>query len=243
MSDQVSQSLNIILVEDDIEIGELISKYLSKYEVNVTVLRDGLTLDKLIETQTYDLIILDVNLPGEDGLSICRRIRSKHAIPIIFLTARSEDIDKILGLEMGADDYLVKPFNPRELLARIRAVLRRLEPNHSEFNLNNQQILTFSDWTVNLLTREVTSPEGIKISMTGGEFDLLYAFCESPNRIISRDQLITMTHGNLTGPYERSIDVLISRLRQKIEKDPKNPVFIKTVRAEGYIFSTQVSRK
>ena len=121
----MSQSSTIILVEDDIEIGELISKYLSKYEINVTVLRDGLTLDKLIETQTYDLIILDVNLPGEDGLSICRRIRSKHAIPIIFLTARSEDIDKILGLEMGADDYLVKPFADEELLARARTLMRR----------------------------------------------------------------------------------------------------------------------
>jgi two-component system, OmpR family, response regulator len=243
MSDCAPHATAVILVEDDIEIGELISKYLSKYDINVTILRDGSTLDRYIETQVYNLIILDVNLPGEDGLSICRRIRASNSIPIIFLTARSEDVDKILGLEMGADDYLVKPFNPRELLARIRAILRRLEPSGSELNTKDQQILTFSNWTLNLMSREVISPEGTKISMTGGEFDLLYAFCESPNRIISRDQLITMTHGNLTGPYERSIDVLISRLRQKIEKDPKNPIFIKTVRAEGYLFSAQVSRK
>jgi two-component system OmpR family response regulator len=171
-------------------------------------------------------------------------MRAERRIPIIILTAQSEDIDKILGLELGADDYIVKPFNSRELLARIRAVLRRTEtPNANVVDGRAvRQAYLFSGWRVDVLAREVVAPCGIKVAMTGAEFDLLHALCENPNRVLTREQLINMTHGPTTGPFERSIDVLISRLRQKIEADPKKPSFIQTVRSEGYIFSTHVAR-
>ncbi len=230
-----------ILIEDDAEISELISRYLENNGMDVTRLPNGEGLDAKLAGGAFDFIILDLNLPGEDGLSICRRVRAAHDIPIIIVTAQGEDVDKILGLEMGADDYIVKPFNPRELLARIRAVLRRAEPQ-SRVGGGSSQSFQFLGWRVNLLSREVVSPSGMKVAMTGAEFDLLHAFCENPNRVLTRDQLINMTHGPTAGPYERSIDVLISRLRQKLEKDPKNPTIIQTVRSEGYMLSAPVNK-
>lgn len=231
----------VLLVEDDAEIGELISRYLENNGMEVTRLPDGGGLDAKLAAGSFDILILDLNLPGEDGFSICRRVRASHDIPIIIVTAQGEDVDKILGLEMGADDYVVKPFNSRELLARIRAVLRRAEPQ-SRGGAPSSQAFHFLGWRVNLLSRDVVSPGGMKVAMTGAEFDLLHAFCENPNRVLTRDQLINMTHGPTAGPYERSIDVLISRLRQKLEKDPKNPAIIQTVRSEGYMLSAPVSR-
>ncbi|QGM96828.1 response regulator [Methylocystis parvus] len=232
----------VLLVEDDAEISELISLYLENNGMSVTRLATGEGLDAKLTGGAFDLLILDLNLPGEDGFSICRRVRAAHDIPIIIVTAQGEDVDKILGLEMGADDYVVKPFNSRELLARIRAVLRRAEPQSQAAGTLPSQSFLFLGWRVNLLSREVVSPSGIKVAMTGAEFDLLHAFCENPNRVLTRDQLINMTHGPTAGPYQRSIDVLISRLRQKLEKDPKNPAMIQTVRSEGYMLSAPVSR-
>ncbi|WP_457798247.1 response regulator [Methylocystis sp. S23] len=232
----------VLLVEDDAEIGELISRYLGNHGMEVTRLANGEGLDAKLASGAFDLLILDLNLPGEDGFSICRRVRAAHDIPIIIVTAQGEDVDKILGLEIGADDYVVKPFNSRELLARIRAVLRRAEPQSRAGGVSQSQSFQFLGWRVNLLSREVVSPSGMKVAMTGAEFDLLHAFCENPNRVLTRDQLINMTHGPTAGPYERSIDVLISRLRQKLEKDPKNPAMIQTVRSEGYMLSAPVSR-
>ncbi|PWB90182.1 DNA-binding response regulator [Methylocystis sp. MitZ-2018] len=236
--------ISILIVEDDAEIGEFISLYLSAHDIQAKVAANAQAMDAAFSAGAYDLLILDLNLPGEDGLSICRRVRSERRIPIIILTAQSEDIDKILGLELGADDYIVKPFNSRELLARIRAVLRRTEtPNANAVDGRAvRQSYLFSGWRVDVLAREVVAPCGIKVAMTGAEFDLLHALCENPNRVLTREQLINMTHGPTTGPFERSIDVLISRLRQKIEADPKKPSFIQTVRSEGYIFSTHVAR-
>ncbi len=233
-----------MIVEDDAEIGEFISLYLAAHDIQAKVAANAQAMDAAFSAGAYDLLILDLNLPGEDGLSICRRVRSERRIPIIILTAQSEDIDKILGLELGADDYIVKPFNSRELLARIRAVLRRTEtPNANAVDGRAvRQSYLFSGWRVDVLAREVVAPCGIKVAMTGAEFDLLHALCENPNRVLTREQLINMTHGPTTGPFERSIDVLISRLRQKIEADPKKPSFIQTVRSEGYIFSTHVAR-
>ena len=233
--------ITVLIVEDDPEIGGLISRYLGENNVDSVIVANGAKMDAALASRAYDLMILDINLPGEDGLSICRRVRAKNNIPIIIVTAQSEDIDKILGLEMGADDYLVKPFNPRELLARLRAVLRRSE-GRSDIAEAAHRYYMFAGWRVDILAREVLAPCGIKVAMTGAEFDLLYALCENPNRVLTRDQLINMTHGPSAGPFERSIDVLISRVRQKIEADSKNPTFIQTVRAEGYIFSPQVSR-
>ncbi len=233
---------SVIIVEDDDEIGELISRYLLNNGMDVMRVANGEALDAALAGEKFDIVILDINLPGEDGFSICRRIRASINIPIIMVTAQGEDVDKILGLEMGADDYVVKPFNSRELLARIRAVLRRVEPQeHNEQGPPNQAF-QFLGWRVNLLAREVVAPTGTKVAMTGAEFDLLHAFCENPNRVLTRDQLINMTHGPTAGPFERSIDVLISRLRQKLEKDAKNPVLIQTVRSEGYMLSAPVTR-
>jgi two-component system, OmpR family, response regulator len=231
-----------LLVEDDAEISDLIARYLENNGIAVTQVTNGEALDAKLAANGFDILILDLNLPGEDGFSICRRVRAAGDMPIVIVTAQGEDVDKILGLEMGADDYIVKPFNPRELLARIRAVLRRTEPQSRDEPAPSNQSFHFLGWRVNLLAREVVSPTGMKVAMTGAEFDLLHALCENPNRVLTRDQLINMTHGPTAGPFERSIDVLISRLRQKIEKDPKNPTMIQTVRSEGYMLSAPVSR-
>ncbi|PPD44032.1 MAG: DNA-binding response regulator [Methylocystis sp.] len=231
----------VLLVEDDAEIGELISRYLGNNAMDVTVVPNGDAMDDAFAAKGFDVLILDLNLPGEDGFSICRRMRATLAVPIIIVSAQGEDVDKILGLEMGADDYVVKPFNPRELLARIRAVLRRAEqPSRAEKAMGHAYL--FLGWRLDLMARELVSPSGTKVAVTGAEFDLLHALCENPNRILTRDQLINMTHGPTSGPFERSIDVLISRLRQKIERDPKNPSIIQTVRSEGYMLSAAVSR-
>lgn len=237
-----ARSLSILIVEDDAEIGELVSLYLSNQDLQVRVVTNGNDMDAAFRSAVYDLLLLDLNLPGEDGLSICRRVRAERGVPIIILTAQGEDVDKILGLEMGADDYIVKPFNSRELLARIRAVARRTQAANVVDQPVNGHAYLFADWRIDLVTRQVYAPCGIKVAMTGAEFDLLHALCENPNRILTREQLINMTHGPVTGPFERSIDVLISRLRQKIEADLKKPMLIQTVRSEGYLFAAKVSR-
>jgi two-component system, OmpR family, response regulator len=232
----------ILLVEDDTEIGALISRYLSAHQIEVVVVMNGKAMDVALADRAFDLLILDLNLPGEDGLSICRRVRAELALPIIIVTAQGEDVDRIVGLEVGADDYVVKPFNPRELLARIRSVLRRASGAVPSKNGADRGLYRFCGWSVDILARQVIAPSGVKVAMTGAEFDLLYALCEHPNRVLTRDQLINLTHGPTTGPFERSIDVLVSRLRQKLEADPKNPMLIQTVRAEGYMFTAQVAR-
>mgnify|MGYP000845564372 FL=1 len=239
----VTDAASVLLIEDDAEIGALISRYLGANQISVTSVESGAAMDEALRQNTFDLVLLDLNLPGEDGLSICRRLRRESAIPIVIVTAQSEDVDKIVGLEMGADDYIAKPFNPRELLARIRAVLRRaagVQPAASEAA---RQIYKFAGWRVDVTAREVVAPSGSHISMTAAEFDLLYALCEHPNRVLTRDQLIGLTHGPVEGPHERSIDTLISRLRQKMEADVRSPRLIQTIRSEGYMFAAQVSRR
>jgi two-component system OmpR family response regulator len=233
---------HILVVEDDREISALITRYLSANECRVSIVADGREMDRVMTDGRFDLVVLDLNLPGEDGLSICRRLRgARTAIPIIMLTAKGEEADRIIGLEMGADDYLQEPFNPRELLARIKAVLRRriAEPVCAE---GQARVLRFSGWQLSIALRELKSPDGAKVAVTGAEFDLLHAFCERPGRVLSRDQLLDLTQGRLAGPFERSIDVLVSRLRQKIERDPREPEMIKTIRSGGYLFTPQVER-
>jgi len=181
-----------------------------------------------------------VMLPGEDGLSLCRRIRAGSQVPIIMLTARGEDIDRILGLEMGADDYLAKPFNPRELLARINAVLRRQAAAQTASSINGATTLAFQGWRMDFRLRELRNPAGARVAMTGAEFDLLRAFCERPGRVLSRDSLLDLTQGRNAGSFERSIDVLVSRIRRKIEPDPHDATMIKTVRSGGYMFTPAV---
>ncbi|MGM4986807.1 response regulator [Tardiphaga sp. 841_E9_N1_2] len=231
---------NILVVEDDRETRTLIAKYLRTNSCNVTTAADGREMEKVMADTRVDLLILDVMLPGEDGLSLCRKVRAESQLPIIMLTARGEDVDRILGLEMGADDYLPKPFNPRELLARINAVLRRQATALNASATPNAAALSFAGWQIDLRLRELRNPEGARVAMTSAEFDLLRAFVERSGRVLSRDSLLDLTQGRSAGSFERSIDVLVSRIRRKIEIDPQDAQMIKTVRSGGYMFTPTV---
>jgi two-component system OmpR family response regulator len=231
---------NILVVEDDRETRALIAKYLRTNACNVTTANDGREMVRAMAERRVDLLILDLMLPGEDGLSLCRKVRAESQTPIIMLTARGEDVDRILGLEMGADDYLAKPFNPRELLARINAVLRRHTAALTASATNGATALTFLGWRIDFRQRELRNPAGARVAMTSAEFDLLRCFCERPGRVLSRDSLLDLTQGRNAGSFERSIDVLVSRIRRKIEPDPHEATMIKTVRSGGYIFTPAV---
>jgi two-component system OmpR family response regulator len=233
---------HLLLVEDDREISTLLERFLRENELDVSVAPDGRAMDRVLATTRVDLVVLDVMLPGEDGLSLCRRLRASSSMPIIMLTAKGDDIDRIIGLEMGADDYLPKPFNPRELLARVKAVLRRGTQMADAPNAQ-PSVLIFAGWRLDLARRQLSSPDGARVAVTGAEFDLLQVFCERPGRVLSRDQLIELKQGRAAGPFERSIDVLVSRLRQKIEADPRDPELIKTIRSGGYLFTPPVERE
>ncbi len=236
------QSPHILIVDDDRELRQLLTAFLTRHEFRVNAAADGRAMDKLLETARFDLIVLDLMLPGEDGLALCRRLRTTSSLPIIMLTALAEEIDRIVGLEMGADDYVVKPFNPRELLALIKAVLRRTG-SASGTSRNSGKTLVFAGWRLDLSKRELYSPEGVLMPLTGGEFDLLVAFAERPQRILNRDHLLDLTRGRAASAYDRSIDVQLSRLRRKIEADPNEPALIKTVRGGGYVFQPSVVRE
>jgi len=230
---------HVLLVEDDREIRSLVSHFLQRNEVRVSSVGDGRAMDRLLKDNRIDLIVLDIMLPGEDGLEICRRLRSSSNLPVIMLTAKGEDVDRIIGLEIGADDYMTKPFNPRELLARIRAVLRRGTANAGAAN-GSGAVLAFGGWRLDPNVRQLHNPDGVRVALTGAEFDLLVVFCERPRRVLSRDQLIDLTQGRGAAPFERSIDVLVSRVRRKIEPDPRDATIIKTVRSGGYVFTPMV---
>lgn len=235
----VTTSTHILLVEDDSEISTLAAGFLRENDIRVSTAAHASEADRILAAGGINLVVLDIMLPGEDGLSICRRLRATSALPVIMLTAKSEDIDRIIGLEMGADDYLTKPFNPRELLARIRAVLRRSGPDHAKAPAVSS--LTFDGWQLDPNVRQLLSPDGARVALTGAEFALLLVFCQRPRRVLSRDQLVDLTQGRVSGPFDRSIDVLVSRLRQKMEKSPRQPVLFQTIRSGGYMFSPQVS--
>jgi two-component system OmpR family response regulator len=234
---------HLLIVDDDREIRDLLSRFLVKHGYRVDSAADGRAMDKLLKSGRFDLVVLDLMLPGEDGLALCRRLRVESQIPIIMLTALSEETERIIGLEMGADDYLAKPFNPRELLARIKAVLRRTAGASGRRADETGASIGFAGWRLDAARRELTSPEGVRVELTAGEFDLLLAFAEHPRRVLTRDQLLDLTRGRMAQPFDRSIDVQLSRLRRKIEADPKNPEIIKTVRAGGYIFTHPVERR
>jgi two-component system OmpR family response regulator len=223
----------ILVVEDDQEIRSLISKYLSDHGFKVMVAQDGKQMDEVLANAQVDLIVLDVNLPDEDGFSICMRLRNTGSPPLIMLTARGEDTDRILGIELGADDYLVKPFVPRELLARIGAVLRRTAPGIEPAQQVNAYC--FSGFLLDPSARRLLGPTGVRVILTSAEFDLLLTFCRNPGKVFSRDEL------KAASTSERSVDILISRLRQKIENDPRDPAHIQTVRSIGYTFTAKVS--
>lgn len=241
LSRDMGHTSHILLVEDDREIGEFVSRFLLANDMRVTTIGCGRDIDRVLSQKSIDLVVLDIALPGEDGLSICARLRATMPnLPIIMLTAKSEDTDRIAGLEIGADDYLTKPFNPRELLARIRAVLRRGGIGAAE-DSSLETLLNFDGWRFDLNTRHLHNQEGARIILTGAEFNLLRVFCERPMIALSRDQLLDLTQGRTANLYERTIDILVSRLRQKIEPNPKEPVLIQTIRSVGYQFSTKVT--
>ena len=235
-------SPNILVVEDDRETRSLIAKYLRGNGCNVSGATDGREMARAMADHRVDLLILDVMLPGEDGLSLCRKVRAESQTPIIMLTARGEDIDRILGLEMGADDYLAKPFNPRELLARIRAVLRRTGDAEDRSPENAAKTYSFSGWVLETARRRLADPSGVEVAITGGEYDLLVALLDRPNRVLTRDMLLDLLRGRHAGPFDRAIDVAVSRLRRKLEDDGRHAQLIKTVRGGGYVLSTPVER-
>lgn len=227
----------ILLVEDDPEIARMSSAVLSENGFGVWAVASAREMDAALRRQHIDLIVLDVRLPDEDGFSICRRLRAASIIPIVMLSACGDDTDRIVGLEMGADDYMVKPFNARELVARIRALLRRVQAGSAR---GRAAVLQFAGWSLDPVTRQLRNPEGVRVAMTSIEIDLLLAFCRNAGRILSREQLLELVHGGMVGSIERSIDVHISRIRRKVEPDHRDPIFIKTVRLGGYVFTPTV---
>lgn len=240
----MTRAPHILVVDDDTEIRSLVAQFLKKHGFRVESAGDGVAMMTLFEAGRFDLVVLDLMLPGEDGLSLCRRLRAQSDVPIIMLTAMGEPTDRIVGLEMGADDYLPKPFNPRELLARIRAVMRRTdgEGEKPRDPADRAETIIFEGWRLDQAKRELHSPDGVLVPLTAGEYDLLAVLVENPQRILNRDQLLDLTRGREAGPFDRSIDVQISRLRRKIEVDAKNPTVIKTVRGGGYVLSCEVNR-
>jgi len=234
----VSKGTRILVVDDDADLRWMVEKYLSKHEFVVTLAEDGVQMREVLENQEFDLAILDINLPGEDGLSLARYLRSNYQIGIIMLSAAAEVFDRIVGLEMGADDYVTKPFEPRELLARVKSVLRRVQ-GMLEREAEPDSRVRFGGYTLDLEAHQLLDQNDESISLTSMEFDLLKAFAENPNKVLDRDQLLSLSHNRDWDPFDRSIDIRITRLRRKIEVEPSKPQIIKTVRGAGYIFVTQ----
>ena len=234
---------SILLVDDDIQIRQLLSDYLSGFGMAVVAVADGKLMEDVLSNGTFDLVILDLMLPGEDGLSLCRSLRAKSDIPILMLTARGETMDRIVGLEVGADDYIVKPFEPRELVARIQTILRRTKVGREILKEQDQEnIVSFMGWRLDFVLRHVISPEGLVVPLSNAEFRLLKVFIEHPCRVLSRDFLLDQARGRNMELFDRSVDLLVSRLRQKLGDYSRTPGLIKTVRGEGYLFDAKVTR-
>jgi len=236
----MSTMVSILIVDDDAQIRQLLREYLAGFGMSVVSVADGIAMNEALDTGNFDLIILDLMLPGEDGLSLCRNLRAKSNIPILMLTARGEAMDRVVGLEIGADDYIVKPFEPRELVARINTILRRSRGDREIANEPKQA--AFMGWRLNYILRHLVSPAELVIPLSNAEFRLLAVLVEHPNRVLSRDFLLDEARGRNMDMFDRSIDILISRVRQKLNDDPRTPSLIKTVRGEGYIFDAKVSR-
>ena len=232
---------HILVIDDDREIRELLAKFLEKQRFRVTAVRDAREARRAIPHGMFHLIVLDLMLPGESGLDFARWLRSHSEIPLVMLTALGEETDRIIGLELGADDYLAKPFNPRELLARIRAVLRRAGDAATRQEAP-PRALRFAGWTLEPQRRRLASSDGVEVPLTGGEYDLLLALVERPNRVLTRDMLLDLLRGRQAGPFDRAIDVAISRLRRKLEDDGRNAQLIKTVRGGGYVLASEIER-
>lgn len=231
---------HILVVDDQKEICDMVQDYLSGEGYRVSTAHDGSGMRRVIAQSAVDLVILDLMLPGEDGLTLARSLREESNVGIIILTGRGETVDRIIGLEMGADDYLPKPFHLRELLARVKSVLRRASTRSAEKTLVHRSQARFAGWHLDLSSRELFSPNGKEVRLTTGEFDLLAAFVNNANQVLTRDRLLDLARNREPGPFDRTIDVQVGRLRRKLEDDPQRPSIIKTVRGTGYIFTPSV---
>jgi len=233
---------HVLVIDDDREIRDLLARFLEKQQIRVTAVRDGKEARRAWANGHYQLVVLDLMLPGEPGLDLARWLRSQSDVPIVMLTAMGEETDRIIGLELGADDYLAKPFNPRELLARIRAVLRRAGDTPQSRTETSSRGFKFGGWTLEPTRRRLLNPDAVEVPLTGGEYDLLLALVERANRVLTRDMLLDLLRGRQAGPFDRAIDVAVSRLRRKLEDDGRNAQLIKTVRGGGYVLAATVDR-
>jgi two-component system OmpR family response regulator len=234
-----SRTTRALIVDDNIELRELLSGYLTRFNIASEAVGDGTGMRKALAASRFDVIILDLMLPGEDGLELCRELRSNSDIPILMLTARCEPTDRIIGLELGADDYMAKPFEPRELVARIQSILRRVRDDRDVPRTDERSSVRFDDWQLNGVLRQLQAPDGLVVPLSNAEFRLLWVFLERPRRVLNREQLLDAARGRSIEAFDRSIDLLVSRLRQKLGDDPKSPRLIKTVRGEGYLFDAR----
>jgi two-component system OmpR family response regulator len=232
-------SQRLLVVDDDPELRKLLQDYLGSQGFDVVTVEDGTAMRRALGAASFELVILDLMLPGEDGLALCRELRARSRIPILMLTARGDELDRIVGLEMGADDYLPKPFHPRKLLARIRSILRRVQELGAE---RDARALRFAGWTLDIGMRHLVAADGVAVPLSTGEFRLLQALAENANRVLSRDRLMDVLSGREAGPFDRSVDVMISRLRRRLNDDAREPQLIKTVRNEGYVLAATVER-
>ena len=231
---------HILIVDDDAEIRNLIKAYLQKNGLKASAVADGRGLWAALNAGRVDLIVLDLMLPGDDGLTLCRKLRAKSDVPVIMLTARGEETDRIVGLEMGADDYLAKPFNPRELLARIKTVLRRYRSLPLNLRADQARTIAFGAWSLDTVARHLRSPDGLVTSLSGADYQLLRIFLSHANQVLTRDQLMLLAKGREADPFDRSIDLQVSRLRHRLGDDPAAPTIIKTVRGQGYVLAVSV---
>lgn len=238
----MSERPHLLLVDDERSIREPLASYLQKNGFRVTAVADAAAARQKLAGYAIDLVVLDIMMPGEDGLSLCRHIRESGEIPVILLTARSEETDRIVGLEMGADDYVLKPFSPRELVARIKVILRRAGNGGSRQVAPESSSFAFAGWVLKAGERTLVDREGVTVPLSTGEYNLLLALVTRPRQVLSRDQLLDITQGREANAFDRAIDNQVSRLRRKIEADPKNPMLIKTVWGGGYTLSAEVTR-
>ena len=231
-----------LIVDDDKEICTLLCTYLADFGIEARGVHDGAAMRRAIAEQLPDVIILDLMLPGEDGLTLCRQLRTNGNIPVIMLTARGEPADRVVGLELGADDYVVKPFDPRELVARVHTVLRRARGDMAGGGAGEGERVSFEGWTLDVSTRQLTTPRQMVVPLSNAEFRLLWTFIERPRRVLNRDQLMDAARGQASTAYDRSIDLLVSRPRTKLDDDPRDPKLLKTIRGEGYLFDARITR-
>jgi two-component system OmpR family response regulator len=241
----VAAQQTILIVDDDPELRRLMGEFLARHGYEVELASDSAAMDDILAQRKVDLVVLDLMMPGEDGLSVCRRLASSGKTPVVMLSAAGEETDRIVGLEVGADDYIAKPCSPRELLARIRAVLRRAADRDdpaASGDRGERELYEFAGWRLDMLRRELRSPDGVLVNLSSGEFALLRAFLEHPQRVLTRDQLLDYARGRDAFAYDRAVDVQVSRLRRKLEAATGGGDLIKTVRNEGYVFAAAVRR-